>query len=149
MMSIMKKINKFYKKNEEIVNYLIIGGLTTIINIITKYVLLFIFFDAKNSTELQVSVVISWIISILFAYVANRRMVFKSKNESIIYEFIKFIESRVLTLIIEMVFMYIFVSLLKLDTDLLVVILSVISQIIVIILNYVFSKIFVFKTKSS
>lgn len=147
MKNIINKSFEIYKKNEEVFNYLIIGVLTTLVNIITKYALLFTIFDAKNPTQLQIVVIISWIVAVLFAYVTNRKIVFKSKNSSVLKEFVKFIEARILTLIVEMLFMYIFVTLLKLDTDLLVAILSVISQFIVIALNYIFSKIFVFKTK--
>ena len=145
MNNIINDIIKIYKKNEEILNYLIIGGLTTLINIITKYMLLFTILDPKNPKELQIAVIISWIVAVLFAYIANRKIVFKSKNLSVVNEFIKFIVARILTLIIEMIFMHIFVTVLKLNTDFLVAILSIVSQIIVIILNYVFSKIFVFK----
>ena len=145
MNNFINDIIKIYKKNEEILNYLIIGGLTTLINIITKYMLLFTILDPKNPKELQIAVIISWIVAVLFAYIANRKIVFKSKNLSVVNEFIKFIVARILTLIIEMIFMHIFVTVLKLNTDFLVAILSIVSQIIVIILNYVFSKIFVFK----
>ena len=62
----------------------------------------------------QIVVIISWIIAVLFAYITNRKIVFESQNISIINEFIKFIEARILTLIVEIIFMYIFVTLLKL-----------------------------------
>lgn len=140
----MKKIINLYKKHEEVLNYLIIGALTTLVNILTKYILLFTVYEASNPKELQITVIFSWITAVLFAYVTNRMFVFKSNN-NILKEFINFIEARILTLLAEMLFMYIFVTLLKLNTDVLVAILSIISQIIVIILNYVLSKIFVFK----
>jgi len=142
---LIEKLVKLYKKNEEVLNYLIIGGLTTLVNIATKYILLFTIFDAKNPKELQITVIISWIVAVLFAYITNRKIVFKSENKKILKEFINFIEARILTLLVEMLFMYIFVTLLKLNSDIEVAILSIISQIIVIILNYIFSKIFVFK----
>lgn len=143
----INKRKKLLNLNKQIINYLIIGVLTTLVNIITKYALLFTIFDAKDLKQLQLVVIISWVVAVLFAYVTNRKIVFKSKNSSVLKEFVKFIEARILTLIVEMLFMYIFVTLLKLDTDLLVAILSVISQFIVIVLNYIFSKIFIFKTK--
>jgi len=145
MKKLIEKLVKLYKKNEEVLNYLIIGGLTTLVNIATKYILLFTIFDAKNPKELQITVIISWIVAVLFAYITNRKIVFKSENKKILKEFINFIEARILTLLVEMLFMYIFVTLLKLNSDIEVAILSIISQIIVIILNYIFSKIFVFK----
>lgn len=147
MRKLVNKVLKIYKRQEEVWNYLIIGGLTTLVNIITKYILLFTILDAKKPNELQISIIISWIVAVLFAYITNRKIVFKSKNSKIFKEFIGFIGSRVLTLIVEMLFMYVFVTLLKLDTSVMVAILSIVGQIIVIILNYVFSKLFVFKKK--
>ena len=145
MKEIIKKLLKIYKKNEEVLNYLVIGVLTTLVNIICKYLLLFTIFNAKNPFELQITVIISWIVAVIFAYITNRKIVFKSKSKKIYKEFIKFIEARIITLFVEMGFMYIFVTLLKLNTDLLVAILSLIAQILVIILNYIFSKVFIFK----
>lgn len=149
MKNFINKIIKIYKKHEEVWNYLIIGALTTLVNIVCKYALLFTIFDAKNPKELQITVIISWIVAVLFAYITNRKIVFKSKNRSIFKEFINFIEARILTLLVEMLFMYIFVTLLKLNSDIEVAILSIMSQILVIILNYIFSKIFVFKKKKT
>ena len=147
MKNLINKGITIYKKYEEVLNYLIIGVLTTLVNLICKYALLFTLFDAKNPTELQITVIISWVVAVLFAYVTNRKFVFKSSNDSILKEFIKFIEARILTLIVEMVLMYLFVTLLGLNTDLLVAIISVVVQVTVIVLNYIFSKLFVFKNK--
>ena len=55
-------IKKTYIKYEEIVNYLIIGVMTTVISLITKYALLFTVLDAKNPLQLQISIIVSWII---------------------------------------------------------------------------------------
>ena len=141
----IKKLLMVYKKNEEVLNYLIIGGLTTVVNILVKYILLFVFFDPKDALELQIVVIISWVVAVLFAYITNRKIVFKSKNTSIISELVMFVEARILTLLVEMGFMYVFVTLLKFDSDLMVAILSIVSQVIVIVLNYILSKRFVFK----
>ena len=59
-----KMINKslsIYKSHEEVFNYLIIGFLTTVVNLVTKYILLFTIFDASNPTQLQITIIISWI----------------------------------------------------------------------------------------
>ena len=63
----MKKIKDLYKQYSEIINYLVVGVLTTLVNLVTKYILLFTILDAKKAIELQIAVVISWIISIIFA----------------------------------------------------------------------------------
>ena len=77
----MKKLLILYKKNEEIVNYFIIGVLTTLVNILVKYALLFTILDPKNSFQLQIAVVLSWIVAVIFAYITNRIIVFRSKNK--------------------------------------------------------------------
>lgn len=141
----LKNILALYRKYKEIINYLIFGGLTTIVNLATKYILLFTIFDASNSIELQVSIIISWIVAVLFAYFTNRKFVFESTSKNKFKEFTSFIIARLSTLLLEMMIMWFFVTLLKLNSDLYVVIFTIIAQIVVIIGNYVFSKLFVFK----
>ena len=142
-----KFIMKMYKKYKEVINYLIVGVLTTVVSLITKWALLFTVLDADNAFELQVAIILSWIISVLFAYVTNRIFVFCSKNKKIIKEMISFFGARVLTLVLEMVIMWFFVTFLKLSSNTWVMIWTIVSQVLVIILNYVFSKLFVFKKK--
>ena len=140
-----KFIYKMIKKYREVIVYLIVGVLTTVVSLITKWGLLFTVLDAENAFELQVSIIISWIISVLFAYVTNRIFVFCSKNKKILKEMISFFGARVLTLVMEMVIMWFFVTLLKLNTNIWVLVWTIVTQVLVIVLNYVFSKIFVFK----
>ena len=80
----MKKIVDLYKKYEEIINYLIVGVLTTVVSLVVKWGLLFTILDPKNSLQLQVAVVISWIAAVVFAYITNRIFVFKSKSKKIL-----------------------------------------------------------------
>ena len=141
----MKKIIELYKKYEEVINYLIMGVLATVVNLGVKYALLFTILDASNATQLQIAVVISWIAACLFAYVTNRIIVFKSKSKEILKEFISFISARILTLGMEMLIMFIFVTALGLNSDLWVVIWSIVAQVVVIVANYIFSKLFIFK----
>ena len=75
-----------------------------------------------------------------FAYFANRKVVFKSKNKNIKNEASKFIEARVVTLFIDMSFMWLTVSILGFNDK----IMKIISNILIVILNYIFSKLFVF-----
>ena len=141
----MKKILNIYKKYEEIINYLIVGGLTTIVSIVTKWGLLFTILNPKNAIHLQAAVIISWIVAVTFAYITNRIFVFKSKNKNIFKEVISFFGSRILTLLIEMFIMWFFVTFLKLNSNTWVITWTILAQLIVIVLNYVFSKLFVFK----
>ena len=130
-----------YKKYEEIINYLIIGVLTTIVSLISYYALTYTILDASKALELQVANVISWIVSVTFAYFTNRSFVFKSKNKINFKEVFSFYMSRVSTLLIDMGLMYIFVSLLSSNDK----IIKLIVQVIVIVLNYILSKFIVFK----
>lgn len=141
----LKNIKKIYMKYVEIINYLIFGVLTTLVNLITKFLLLFTIFDASNPIQLQTSIIISWIVAVLFAYFTNSTFVFKSKNKNKIKEFINFILARIGTLLLEMLIMWFFVTLLCLNSDLYVIIFTIISQSIAIICNYVLSKLFIFK----
>lgn len=141
----MKKIIELYKKYDEIINYLIVGGLTTIVSLAVKWGLLFTVLDASSAFQLQLSVVLSWIAAVTFAYVTNRIFVFKSKSKKIIKEVISFFGARGLTLLMEMLIMWFFVTLLKLDSDIWVLVWTIVVQILVIIFNYIFSKLFVFK----
>ena len=143
----MKKIINLYKKYEEIINYLIVGVLTTVVSLVVKWGLLFTILDPKNSVQLQVAVVISWIAAVVFAYITNRIFVFKNKNKKILKEITSFFGARLLTLGLEMLIMWFFVTFLKLNSDLWVLIWTMVAQILVIIFNYIFSKLFVFKKK--
>lgn len=130
-----------YHKNEEIWNYLIVGFLTTLISLITYYISVSTFLNPNNAKELQIANIISWIISVAFAYITNRIFVFKSKEKNIKKEATSFVSSRIITLILDMLCMFIIVIILHLNDK----IGKIISQIIVVIGNYIISKLFVFK----
>lgn len=127
-----------YLKNKEVINYLIVGGLTTVVSIVSYALFRFII------NNYIVCTVLSWITAVLFAYVTNRKFVFESKDKKIILEFIKFVSCRLLTLGSEILVMYILVDLLKLND----MISKVLVQFIIVILNYILSKIIVFKNKN-
>lgn len=143
----MKKIINLYKKYVEIINYLIVGGLTTLVSLVVKWGLLFTILDAKNVIQLQLAIIISWIAAVIFAYVTNRIFVFKSKSKKILKEIISFFGARLLTLGLEMVIMWFFVTLLRLDSNIWVLIWTIVAQVLVIIFNYILSKLFVFRKK--
>lgn len=133
---------KIYKKYEELINYLIIGILTTVVSLATYYLLTLTILDANNKVYLQIANIISWLASVTFAYFTNRKYVFKVKNKSNIKECLNFYISRISTLLIDMIIMYIFVSILKFDNK----IVKLIAQVVIIILNYILSKFIVFKS---
>ena len=125
------------------INYLIVGGLTTCVSLLTYYLLTFTILNPNISTELQIATIISWIISVLFAFFTNKKYVFESKNKFNFKEMISFILSRLSTLFIEMLLMYLLVTICKYNDK----IMKIAVQIIVIILNYLLSKFLVFKKK--
>lgn len=136
----MNKILELLKKYEEIIRYLIIGVLTTVVSLVTYYLCVLTFLDPNNGLQLQIANIISWIVSVAFAYITNRIFVFKSKSKNIIKEVICFTGSRVTTLLMDMLIMFIFVTTLYLNDKLF----KLVSQVVVIVVNYIFSKLFVF-----
>jgi len=139
----MKKIINLYKKYEEIINYLIIGVLTTVVSLVTYYICVYTFLNPKDALELQIANVISWILSVTFAYITNRIFVFKSKSKQILKEITSFVGARIITLLLDMLIMFIMVTTLNINDK----ISKLIVQVVVIVLNYIFSKLFVFKKK--
>ena len=136
----MKRIKEIYFKYKEIINYLIIGVLTTLVSLIIYYSLVLTILDPNKALELQIANIISWIGAVLFAYFTNKKYVFESKSKDKL-EIIKFFLSRLTTLFMDMILMYLLVSCLGFNDK----IMKIIVQIIVIIINYILSKFIVFK----
>ena len=137
----LEKILLYYKKYKEIINYLIFGVLTTIINLFSYYLLTNTILNPNQALHLQIANVISWIIAVIFAYITNRKYVFNSSNANIGKEITDFIGARVMTLLLDMVIMFIGVTLFNFNDKFI----KILSQILIIIFNYIFSKVFVFK----
>lgn len=141
----IEKIKKLYNKYKEIVNYLIIGVLTTVVSLVSFYLVRIFVFTNDSQFDIQLANVISWVLAVLFAFVTNKKYVFESKSTGYqkFLEMIKFYVSRLTTLGVEMFVMWLLTSPLKLND----MISKIIVQFIIVILNYVFSKLFVFKKK--
>ncbi len=139
----MEKVKELIKKvcTKEVILYVVFGVLTTIVSLVTYYICVGTFLNAENAIQLQIANIIAWIISVAFAYITNRKFVFESTNKNKLGEATKFVTSRIATLLMDMFIMFLGVTLLKLNDG----IIKIISQVIVIVANYVFSKIFVFK----
>ena len=127
-------------KKKEIILYLIFGVLTTVVSLAAYYLCTITFLNPNNAIEIQIANIISWIICVTFAFFTNRKYVFESK-EDIKKEGIKFYISRLSALLIDVVMIFIFVSLLKINDK----IIKLVNQVIIIIFNYIASKLFVFK----
>ena len=136
----MDKIKDLYLKYKEIINYLIFGVLTTVISLVTYYICVYTFLDPEEAVQLQIANVIAWIFGVAFAYVTNRKFVFESKEKNKLKEASKFVTSRIATLLMDMAIMFIGVTLLKLNDK----IIKLVSQVVVIVANYLLSKIVVF-----
>ena len=143
----MNKIFDLYKKYQEIINYLIVGVLTTVVSIVTYFIFSLIL-DIENNILFILANVLSWICAVVFAYITNKKFVFNtitsSKKEEL-KVFSMFVSSRITTLLIELAFMFITVKVILINDK----IAKVIAQFIVIVLNYVLSKLFVFKKKNN
>ena len=127
------------KAYKEIVLYLIFGVLTTLVNI-TVYILStdVLFLDYKVSTTL------AWIVSVSFAYVTNKFLVFANKNKALLNvtkEFLFFVFFRLLSYVLDIVSMILLFEILNFDD----LVSKIIANVIVILFNYVASKLFIFK----
>ncbi len=128
----IKLVQRFFSK--EIVRYLLFGGLTVLVNLACFYLFTEVFF-----WNLDISNIISVVIALLFAYVTNTRFVFRSKCNSKkerLSEFVRFIVARIFTMFLEIFGVHCMVAILSLHA----LVSKCIMQIIVITLNYVFSK---------
>lgn len=141
----MKNIKSLYLKYKEIVNYLIVGVLTTVVSLGVYYICTVTFLNPKNAFQLQVANVISWICAVIFAYFTNRKYVFESKNPNILKEASSFFLARIGTLLMDMGVMFLGVTVMSGNDK----IAKLVSQVVVTIGNYVFSKLFVFKEGQS
>lgn len=138
----MRKLFDLYKKYSEVINYLIMGVFTTLVSILVYALCTRVF-----HINYMISNIISWILSVSFAYITNKKFVFRSKCDAfkdLIVEVYQFFKYRLFSLGIDILLMYVFIELFNFDD----MIAKIIVQVIVIILNYIFSKLFVFKKKS-
>ena len=162
-------IKKLYRKYEDIILYIIFGVLTTVVSLVTQFLS-----SRVLRTEVIVSTIISWICSVTFAYVTNRKYVFKSEEHGaakIAAEAARFYGARLATCFIEIAIMWLcaerfsgfFIDLMKLERfdytsgiisvfedakGLNEMIFKAIGMVIILISNYVLSKLLVFKKKS-
>lgn len=132
-------IKNFIVRNKTIISYAFFGVLTTLINIFA-YILFYEYFKVPNT----ISNIIAWVVAVAFAFITNKLYVFESKHRGraeTAREIFSFLCARVATGLLDFLIMFLAVNIFEKEP----VIFKVISNIIVIICNYVFSKIFVFK----
>ena len=141
---VMKKLTGLFWKcyNNDILRYIFWGGCTTLVNLISFYIL------RKCHLGLNTANVFSIILAILFAYVVNYRFVFQDKCETLkdhIQPFVKFISARLVSMVVEVGGVWLLVEVMGLND----MIGKFITQFIVMALNYLFSKFFIFTTGKS
>lgn len=135
----LDKIKTLYKKYQELILYVFFGGLTTVVNIVV-----FEFFSEIIQIHYLVANMIAWIIAVLFAYFTNRRFVFKSEAggfKNILREMFMFVSARIMSGAGDMLIMFVCVDVLHLGKF----VGKIASQVFVVIFNYIFSKLVIFK----
>lgn len=125
----------------EIVRYLIVGGLTTVVSLGVYYGCVLTFLNPDKALELQAANILSWIAAVTFAFFANKFFVFRSGNAHVLKEAGAFFTARIGTLLMDMAIMFIGVTVLGYSDK----IMKLLVQVVVTIANYVFSKVFVFR----
>lgn len=128
-----------YKKHKEMLLYLFFGGLSFCVSIAT-----YVMFSVLFVIDELISNVLSWIITVAFAFFTNRIWVFEAPTDSLnsfIRQIGKFYAGRIITLAIEEVILLIFIMILCLES----IPVKIGAQMIVIVLNYIVSKLLIFK----
>lgn len=134
-------ISSFLKKYKDILLYLFFGVLTTLVNTIAYWV-----FAHLLNTDTVIGTGFAWFIAVLFAYLTNRKWVFHSEavtKQEIITEMISFFSARLFTGFVDLLIMKIFVDYLGFND----IVVKFASNILVIVLNYIASKLIIFKKK--
>ena len=152
----MNKLMELYKKHREIIVYFVFGVLTTAVNLITFYTLETLF-GTENSY--LYNNVIAWVVAVVFAYVTNKLVVFESKSWAptvVLKESAEFVGARLFSLGVEEAGLWLFVDVFSFGAVSIKIlgfnltggfIAKVILAVIVVILNYFFSKFIIFKNK--
>ena len=136
----MKKMIALFRKYEEVISYLFFGGLTTVVNYI-------VYLPCYNLLHLSgaLSNAIAWVVAVAFAYLTNKPFVFKSHDwskKTVVPELTKFVGSRILSGALETGIIFLTVDILLWNGN----VMKLITSVLVVILNYIASKLLVFKT---
>ncbi len=140
----MAKCKELFKKYEEIIIYLIVGVLNTIVSWVACFIVEWLFLNPDITWQNFIINSIGWVAGVCFGYPLNRKWVFKSNNPNILKEFGGFAVSRLSTWILDIVIMWVTVNVWNMNYWIAKI---CISAVLVTILNYVFSKVFIFKKK--
>lgn len=141
MVRLMVQLKNYLEEKNlwEMFSYLFFGGLTFLVNFVTYFLFLKVF-----GVNYLISNLISWVISVLFAYITNKLWVFQARNKTYsetLKELFLFFAARIITLGLDMGSLSFCLEILKTNNF----IAKFVSQFIVIISNYGFSKLVIFK----
>ena len=137
------------KKYKSIILYIFFGGMTTVVDWSVSFTLYYLWGNAIEATPWLIhgANVIAWAAAVAFAYVTNRIWVFESKRRGfapIVGEIAAFAGGRVCTLLLQEVLMAVFFTWLGFNEY----VVKIVAAVLVVILNYFISKIFVFRKKN-
>ncbi len=133
---------KEYQRHKEVLLYLFFGGLTCILSIGS-----YSYCDIGMGMDPLIANVISWILAVSFAYITNKIWVFCAETHGIkalLQEMVDFFAGRVFTLLVEELILYVFITHLAWNS----IAVKVAAQVVVVVLNYVISKVIVFRQRS-
>ena len=142
----MEKIKELCIKHREIIVYLIVGVMTTVFAWAIRFLWNIVFYaGTAHPLPIQTTIltIVEFIAGVSFAYPTNRKWVFRSTNPNILKEAAGFVSARLTTLAIQMLLNLVIINLLHVNFYVATVVIGV----IVVILNYVFSKLLVFRKK--
>lgn len=141
----INRLRQLYLKNKQIINYLIFGGLTTVISISSYLLARYVF--AMHTVGANI---FAWILAVTFAFITNKIWVFESLTRGVsnfIKEMCSFYAARLFTLAVDISIMYLFVDMLGFNGKFEEFVIKVLDNVVVLILNYLLSKLIVFKKK--
>jgi len=141
--TMIETAKQLFKKYEEIIVYLIVGVLNTIVSWAAFFLCAYTILDAQVVWQNTVLNVISWVVGVVFGYFMNRKYVFKSTEPNMWKEFLQFSGGRISTGVLDVVMMILMVNFLHIHEGFSKIFVSV----LVMIGNYIISKVFVFKKK--
>ena len=148
----INKIKELFQKYKTVIAYLFFGVCTTVVNWIAYIAFMFLLgnFIADSNVNIIISNVIAWIFAVIFAFITNKLWVFDSKSfekKKLFYEIWTFVSARLVTLLIETGILYLAALIFGSDNNIVNIIWKIITSVIVVVLNYIFSKLIIFRKK--
>ena len=151
----IQTVKALLKKYREIIMYLIFGVLTTVVNFAVYYVMphdenpwftLPVFKRELDVSEWLIANIVAWIAAVIFAFVVNKIFVFEDKNNSfkaVMKQIWQFVSVRILSFFLETLLMWVLIDLVHMSTGIAKIPVAVLT----VVINYVASKLFIFRKK--